>query len=267
MDLRSLIHRLAQVSETPGLDARLLIEAANNNLQLLNTFIKRRLNNEPVSKIIGTRGFWKQDFYVTCDVLDPRPDSETLIETVLRFYPDKKQKIHFLDIGTGSGCLLASLLQEYQNAVGMGIDISLEALKVAKKNLMPFKDRFSLTQDDFMVPDFAKNLGIFDVIVSNPPYIKRDDIHTLSPEVRLYDPHTALDGGIDGLSAYRSLAKKIAPLLMPKGHIFFEIGLGQADSVETIMQKNNFTPIARQCDLGGIERVLVFKKNYRSDNR
>lgn len=262
MDLRSLAHRLAQVSETPRLDARLLIEASNNNLQLLNTFIKRRLNNEPVSKIIGIRGFWKQDFYVTHDVLDPRPDSETLIETVLRFYSNKQQKIHFLDIGTGSGCLLASLLEEYQNAVGMGIDISQKALKVAKKNLAPFKGRFSLIQDDFMASDFAKNLGIFDVIVSNPPYIKKDDINTLSPEVRLYDPHTALDGGVDGLNAYRFLAKKITPLLIPKGHIFFEIGLGQADSVEAIMQKNNFTPIARHCDLGGIERVLVFRKNH-----
>ena len=261
MDIETVARQLGAVSDTPRPDARRLIKAAGDDEARLQEFVARRLRGEPVSKIIGLRGFWKRDFVVTKDVLDPRPDSETLIEAVLRFYPEKTIPLRFLDIGTGSGCLLTSLLDEYAHATGIGVDISPAALAVAACNTKPFGKRIQLRTGDFTASNFGQDWGVFDVIVSNPPYIKTNDIDLLAPDVRLYDPRVALDGGSDGLSAYRTLAACVGNLLAPGGRVFFEIGQGQGDQVVSLMEAHGFSVISRDRDLSGIERVLVFGKS------
>ncbi len=247
--------------ETPYLDARFFCEHYQNSPtpEQVIDFIHRRKAGEPVSKIIGCRGFWKRDFSVTTDVLDPRADSETLIETVLRYYPKHTEPYRILDIGTGSGCLLLSLADEYMQAECIGVDKSTAALTVAKRN--DISNRALFQQADFTAPDFAADLGQFDIIISNPPYIPTADIANLELNVRLYDPMDALDGGADGLSAYRVLAQRLPALLKPNGHVFFEIGQGQETDVAQLMMNVDFKNIDQVRDLGGIIRVLVFQSD------
>lgn len=254
MTLKELAERLKTVSDTPLLDARLLMKYCPEQI---DDMLQRRLNYEPISKIIGSRGFWKSDFVVNKDVLDPRPDSEKVIEAVLRYYPDQSRPYRILDIGTGSGCLLFSLLDEYPMAKGVGIDCSDQALAVAERNR--HSRSAELVKRDFMNPDWGKDLGQFDIVVSNPPYIPTKDIETLSPDVRNYDPIMALDGGVDGLNAYRALASDIGPLLKPGSYLFLEIGIGQADDVRSLFL-DVFRYIDTIRDFGGIKRVLVFQK-------
>lgn len=254
------IHRIAQkltpVSDTPLSDARLLTAAARSAEELA-AFIDRRCQYEPVSKIIGHRGFWKSDFITTKDVLDPRPDSETMIEAVLHTCSDTTQPYRILDIGTGSGCLLFSLLDEYSNARGTGLDISEQALTVAYAN--QGSRQADLRVGDFM-HSFPTDMGLFDIVVSNPPYIPTADIATLAPDVRLYDPIIALDGGTDGLDAYRALARHIPSVLSSKGFVFLEVGIHQSSSVAALFEASGFHHIATHSDLGGIPRIVVLQK-------
>ena len=231
-------------------DKKLLREAAVSDEQL-NSFISRRLAGEPVAKIIGKRGFWKNDFIVSKDVLDPRPDSETLIEAVLEKFPDKNQTLRILDLGTGSGCLLLSLLGEYKNATGIGIDISEKALSIAEQNNADKKAK--LIQGD-MRQDLS-DLGQFDMMISNPPYIPTAEIQTLERDVKDYDPLLALDGGTDGLDLYRALAKQhLAPSL------FIEIGKYQEQQIIPLFETNGWHFVQSWKDLGGITRVLAFDR-------
>ena len=231
-------------------DKKLLQEVAVSDEQL-NAFILRRLAGEPVAKIIGKKGFWKDDFIVSKDVLDPRPDSETLIEAVLEKFPDKNQKLHFLDLGTGSGCLILSLLGEYPDATGIGIDISEKALDIAKKNA--HTDRVHFIQRD-MRQDLS-DLGRFDIMISNPPYIPTAEIATLDKDVKDYDPLLALDGGNDGLDFYRALSKQhLAP------HLVIEIGKGQESQIIPIFETERWHFIQSWRDLGGITRILYFQE-------
>ena len=255
MDLEEIVEQLKQVSDTPRLDARLLMAHANGNLEEM---IQRRLKHEPVSKIIGQRGFWKTDFMTSSDVLDPRPDTETMIEAVLQSFPDKQLPYRILDIGTGSGCILYSLLDEYPKAAGIGIDKSEAALAVAEKNRR--ERNATLLKRDFNQSDWIRDLGTFDIIVSNPPYIPTAAIDSLAPDVRDYDPIMALDGGIDGLDAYRALAERVPALLKANGLIFWEIGQGQAPDVMTIAEERGLKCIRTVTDFGGIERILVLQK-------
>jgi len=255
MEIKEIAKQLKTVSDTPVLDARLLVQSPGN----LQEKIDRRLKHEPVSKIIGQKGFWKSDFVTSQDVLDPRPDSETLIEAVLKSCPDINRSYRILDIGVGSGCLLFSLLDEYPNATGVGVDISEKALAISRQNK---KDRkATLIQKDFYQTDWATDLGLFDIVISNPPYIPTKDIEKLEPDVRLYDPITALDGGRDGLNAYRALAKSIPALLNKNGLVFLEIGQGQEKDVTDIFLATGFTLCHTVSDFGGIVRVLVFQKS------
>ncbi len=253
--------RLQGISKTPYLDALFFVEAYERQQKEITScdvddFVKRIQKKEPVSKIVGERGFWALDFKVTKDVLDPRPDSETIIESVLSYFKDKEAPLSILDIGTGSGCLLISLLYEYKNAKGIGVDISDKALEIAKENGANFNALF--LKKDFFLKDFLKDLPLCDVIVSNPPYIPTNEIENLEENVRYYDPLLALDGGIDGLDAYRSLAHSLKHLLTPGGKIFFEIGKGQEQSVTSLMQDNGYALLEERKDLAGIIRVLVF---------
>lgn len=252
--------RLKEISPTPRLDALFFLEHYSGNQlteKQINDFIQRRRRKEPVSKIIGKRGFWRLDFNVSKDVLDPRPDSETLIEAVLKHYSNKEQALSILDIGTGSGCLLVSLLGEYKKAVGIGIDVSTEALLIAKRNAVNTTAIFK--KMDFRDSEFGKELPLFDVIVSNPPYIKSEDINLLDEGVKNYDPYIALDGGPDGLDAYRALSKKLKSLLKAAGKVFLEIGQGQEKEVKSLMEQEGLYLIEEIKDLSGIIRVLVFQ--------
>lgn len=255
--------RIAQAlkicSETPLLDARFFWEfhKGQPSESEVSDFIERRRQGEPVSKIIGRRGFWKRDFIVSCDVLDPRPDSETLIETVLRFYPDRTKNYRILDIGTGSGCLLLSLLDEYSQAQGVGIDKSEKALCIAQQN--DVHKRACFCQADFTDKSFGTTLGEFDIIVSNPPYIPTNDIESLDKAVRCYDPVLALDGGLDGLTAYRQLSCHLSRLMKSNTLAFFEIGQGQEKDVIHLMEEKGYQCIEQVRDLGQIIRVLVFQ--------
>jgi release factor glutamine methyltransferase len=221
---------------------------------LFDQYVLRRLNSEPLSKIVGIREFWGKSFYVTKDTLDPRPDSETLIEGVLDLFPDRNQPLKVLDLGTGTGCLLLSVLGEYPQATGVGIDLSYNALKIAQKNVFHHKleDRCVLVNGSWTEAVFDK----FDVILSNPPYIGEDE--SLSETVALYDPPMALYAGKDGLSCYRQLAACVGKQLSSTGRVILEIGCGQSDNVKSIFNKQGFSLIQERYDLSGIPRALVF---------
>lgn len=216
--------------------------------------VKRRVSHEPLSKIIGYREFWGLDFKVTKDTLDPRADSEVMIEAILKELPDKEFSLRCLDLGTGTGCLLLSILSEYQNATGMGVDISQEALNVAKQNArtLGLNDRAS-----FQLSNWTEKVdGNFDLIISNPPYIGLNE--PLEKNVKDFDPHLALYAGGDGLTAYRVLFSQIARLCHAQTKIFMEIGMGQSEPVSLIAKENGFALKDVYKDLAGIERVLSF---------
>jgi len=209
-----------------------------------------------MSSILGRREFWSLDFVVTPDTLAPRPDSETLIEAVLAALPDRSAPLSLVDFGTGTGCLLLTLLSELPNAEGIGIDISRPALAIAGGNAkrLGLADRCR-----FLCSDWSAALeGRFDLIISNPPYIPSGDIAGLEPEVARFEPLSALDGGADGLDAYRALAAQIPPLLKPGGIGAFEVGAGQAPQVAALLAEAGLTPRGIHRDLGGIERVVTF---------
>lgn len=265
--------RLAEAGvETPALDAKLLLlfaesletaalmadpDAPMAAPKAFEAAIKRRCTREPVSKILGYRDFWAHRFAVSPDVLDPRPDTETLIEAVLEQSP-KEGNARILDLGTGSGCILLTLLEEYPAATGIGVDVSQAALAVAKRNAEAMKLTHRaefLSSDWFMALDET-----FDLVVSNPPYISTLEKTSLSPEVIDWDPEAALFAGMDGLQAYREIADGLAAVLKPDGTAFFEIGQGQGDAVADLFKNVGFKRISSRFDLGGIERCICVQR-------
>ena len=261
MDLRTLTEQLRSVSDAPEYEARVIMSKKLSD-DKIDTILNRRYKGEPLSKILGEKGFYKYIFKTSSDVLDPRADSEILVESVLEFVPDTGNPIKILDVGTGSGCLLISTIMEYQNAVGVGLDKSEKALNIAKENadMIAKCKNISFVYQDIMTDIWTKSLGRFDIIVSNPPYIKTADIEGLDVAVKQYDPILALDGGADGLTAYRQLAKNLMPITHEKTKIFFEIGQGQEADVTDLMQQNGFSLLATRKDYGNIIRVLVFER-------
>lgn len=218
---------------------------------------ERRARREPMAHITGRREFWGLSFRVTPDTLDPRPDTETVVEAVLAELADRQQPLRVLDLGTGTGCLLLALLSELPNATGLGLDASEGACAVARGNA----DALGLSRRaEVRLGDWGRGLdGLFDVIVSNPPYIPTDTVATLAPEVARHEPRLALDGGGDGLAAYRALAPDIARLLAPGGVAALEIGIGQAPAVGDIMQSRGLVVHAVRRDLAGTERCVVLR--------
>lgn len=219
--------------------------------------VARRAAREPVSRIIGERGFWSLTLRVTPDTLDPRPDSETVVEAALAAATDREAPISVLDLGTGTGCLLLALLAELPRARGLGIDISPEAVAVARANAVAagLGDRADFRQDNWGDDVTEK----FDLIVSNPPYIADADIDALDPEVARFDPRVALAGGVDGLDAYRGLAARIVRLSQPGGLAFLEVGTGQAPHVGRIMEAEGLEFDGVRPDLSGIGRCVVVR--------
>jgi len=247
-----------------GLDHADLIAAAARTLATADAaqvegLARRRLAGEPVARITGTREFWGLPFIVTADVLVPRPETETVVEAALALTgPDRTTAPRILDIATGSGAILLALLSELPNAQGAGSDIDQAALGVARRNatLLGVADRA-----EFIASNYAAAIGgRFDLVVSNPPYIASSEIATLAREVREHDPRHALDGGTDGLSAYRAIVADAVRLLAPGGHLVLEIGQGQENDVAQLLTDLELVPVGEpRRDLAGITRVLVVR--------
>lgn len=215
--------------------------------------LARRERREPVSRILGRREFWSLDFALGPATLDPRPDSETLVEAALAAASDRPLRV--LDLGTGTGCLLLAVLHDRPAAFGIGIDRSEAAARVARDNAhaLGLSDRAA-----FLVGDWATALaGRFDLVLSNPPYIPEADIAALEPEVREHDPRLALSGGADGLDAYRALAMALPELLAPGGTAVVELGIGQAADVAALFRAAGLDIAGTPHDLAGIPRCVV----------
>jgi len=261
--------------EEPRRDARLLVcrllgggpelllghpekELRAEEAERIAAAVTRRAAREPVSRILGEREFWSLSFGLNAATLDPRPDSETLVEAVLAEVPDRAVPLRLLDLGTGTGCLLLALLSELPQATGCGVDISAETVAQAAANA----ERLGLSgRAGFLRRSWEDGLDVdgdaWDIIVSNPPYIASGEIPGLAPEVAGYDPPAALDGGADGLGAYRALIPAAAEVLTPGGCLALEIGQGQAAAVEALLRAAGLLPYRRATDLAGIERCLL----------
>jgi len=258
--------------DSPSIDARLLLEVAAgcsrtdiltdpyravtpDQQTLLDAHVERRLRREPVSRILGRKGFWKIMLNVTPDVLSPRPDTEAILDVVLLACPPNKA-FEMIDLGTGSGAILLAVLAERFGARGVGTDISFEALAVAKENATNLELDNRAT---FLRTEWAAGFGddSFDVVVSNPPYIPSGDIPGLDPEVRDHDPHLALDGGPDGLQAYRELAPEIMRILKPGGLFAVEIGWDQGPQVKALFEAAGFDGVIVVKDLSDRDRVVT----------
>jgi release factor glutamine methyltransferase len=250
-----------------GVDLTGMIAAANRPLTAdeavrLAEFAHRRLAGEPVARILGHREFWGLSFELSAATLVPRPDTETVVELALemvRAAPRPDHRLRIADIGTGSGAILLALLSELPDAVGFGTDISAAALRTASRNAIYLG---LARRAAFVASDYAAALsGAFDLIVSNPPYIRSAEIAGLARDVRDYDPPRALDGGTDGVAAYRAIAPDAARLLAPHGVLVVEAGLGQGGQIEALMTAAGlmFDGPAK-ADLAGIPRALAFRK-------
>ncbi len=220
---------------------------------------RRRLAHEPVARITGIKEFWSLPLRVTGATLVPRPETETVVTAALAALDQRgprSQGWRIVDIGTGSGAIVLALLSELPNAIAVGTDVSAAALAVARDNA----HRLGVGRAAYMVCDMASALsGPFDLIVSNPPYIATADLDRLAPEVRLFDPRIALDGGADGLHWYRALATTAAALLACNGVLVVEVGKNQAEPVTALIAAAGLAPVAMQPDLNGIPRVLIAK--------
>jgi len=277
---RGLAARFASAAiDSPELDARLLmgavlgldltglIKAANEPLTpdqsaRLENLARRRLAGEPVARIVGLKEFWGLPLKLSAETLVPRPDTETLVELalqMLRANPAPNRPFRIADLGTGSGAILLALLSELPDACGFGTDISAAALQTAQANAAALGLAGRAT---FIACDYAAGLvGRFDLIVSNPPYIRSADIAGLAAEVRNHDPHLALDGGADGLDAYRVLILQAARLLAGCGALVVEAGQGQSGPIEGLMTAAGLIPeSAPTADLAGIPRAVAGRK-------
>lgn len=221
----------------------------------------RRVQREPMAYILGEREFWGLAFRVSPAVLVPRPDSETVIEATLALLPERERAWRFLDLGLGSGCLLLTLLHLYPAATGVGLEASPEALAVARANAeaLGVAARADLRPGDWRLPGWTEGLGPVDLLVSNPPYIEAATVPTLMPEVSRHEPLLALDGGPDGLDAYRAIAAGAPRLVAPGGRVLLEGGEGQAPDIAGIFVAAGFVAEAPWKDLSGIERVVSLK--------
>jgi len=259
--------------ETPELDARIILKEVlslddkdlilKESLDIPNELIEkiiaiesRRLNGEPISKIFKKRDFYNSTFLISNDVLDPRPETELIVE-IANNYIDKNEVKNILDLGTGSGCILLSILKENKMINGLGIDLSKDAISIAKQN----SKKLNLeTQSNFLISNWMSSVNYkYDLVVSNPPYIASEDIKKLSKSVKIYDPILSLDGGDDGLNSYRLIASDLKRVVSKNALIIIEIGYNQSLQVIEIFKKNNFKLTKKYNDINGLDRVLTFQ--------
>jgi release factor glutamine methyltransferase len=255
-----VMRRLAAIVDpaTARTEARWLVEAAGDDRERLEHLIARRMTGEPVTRVIGRRGFWTLDLTVTADVLDPRPDTETVVMAACdhaRRRHGHHATLRILDLGTGSGAILLALLAEWPQASGIGIDLSQDALLVAQQNAVRtgLVDRAAFRQGTWEAARGER----FDLVVSNPPYIPTGDLAGLDAAVREHDPRLALDGGPDGLDAYRAILPLLSGLLAIDGVAVFEIGHGQHESMPALAQAAGLSVVEIRPDLGGVPRAVV----------
>jgi release factor glutamine methyltransferase len=252
-----------------GLDLTGLIAAGTRTITpdeaaSLENFMRRRLAGEPVARILGVKEFWGLALQLSPATLEPRPDTETVVELALEIWRSehRAQPQRIADIGTGSGAILLALLSEWHEATGVGTDISPMALQTAKGNA----SRLGLaSRAAFVTCNYTAALsGMFDLIVSNPPYIRSTDVAELDRGVREYDPIRALEGGVDGLDAYRAIVPEAARLLAPGGTLIVEAGCGQSGPISQLMSASGLTPVGSpKADLSGIPRAISGRKPSR----
>ena len=235
------------------------------SVDLLRAMADRRLAHEPVSRILGRREFWGLSLAISPDVLDPRPETEGLVGSIIDAIGGQKDRpFNILDLGTGSGAILCALLSELPRAFGLGIDCSMAACRVARANLtrLGYRDRAAIVRGSW-----ADSIGgLFDIVVSNPPYIPRGDIASLDREVRVYDPAVALDGGEDGLEPCRSIAPRLVGLMNTGGMAGVECGFDQGESVATLLRRAGLSNVMVYRDLACHDRVVIgFGASHRGD--
>ena len=229
----------------------------NKDLNNFYNLIEQRSAGNPIAYLINKKFFWNFEFFITEDVLIPRPDTELVVENVLNL-TKHKSKINVLDIGVGSGCILLSILKERDNLYGTGIDISKKCLNITQLNAINLKVSSRLKLYKSNVDKF--NLGKYDLIVSNPPYIKTSDLKYLERDVAEFEPRLALNGGLDGLSEIRKVIKKSSELIKKNGKFILEIGFDQKNKVINLLKKEGFYINSTQKDLAGNDRCIVSTK-------
>ena len=252
LDARALLAHICRLDEV-GLVVQAQRQLTTGEAVRLEKWRAARLAGRPVSRLLGRREFYGHDFKITPHVLDPRPDSEILVGQVLADFAGRGG--HVLDLGTGSGCLLLSLLKENDRLTGLGVDCSAAALRVARLNAerLGVRARIALRQSDW----FASVTGRFDAIIANPPYIGEAERDDLMPEVRLHDPHLALFGGADGLAPYRLIVPQARRFLKPGGRLYLEIGHNQAAQVGALVEQAGFADVQIHKDLAGHNRLII----------
>lgn len=269
------MEKLSSISDTPKLDTEILLQKAigdvdrlyiqlnldkklsDEELKCFNEMINDRLNGRPIAYIVKNREFMALDFYVEEGVLIPRPDTEPLVEEVIELSKGMKD-VTIVDIGTGSGAISVSLAKYIKNSYVYSLDISDKALSIGKKNAVnnEVDDKIEFIKSDVFTGIKDRNLKL-DIIVSNPPYIKKEDIKTLHTQVKDYEPYIALEGGEDGLDFYRIITEKSLKYLKSNGILAFEVGHDQANDVCTIMENHGYKKIYTKKDLQGIDRVVI----------
>ena len=256
----------------PELDLRMMINSSlkKNNYYFINElniedikiskfndYFKRRIKGEPISKILNNKEFWSLNFYTNKYVLDPRPETEFIIESIMKYNKNKSEELSFCDLGTGSGCIIISILKHYYNSTGVGIDISKDAIKVAKRN----SNKHNISKRLKLIwGDWNSLNNKYDIIFSNPPYIKLRDLTKLQQEVKFFDPLISLNGGKDGLESFRDISLIINRYMKNSSIFLLEIGQNQMKDVEKIFYAKNLQLIEVIRDLQGIERIMIFNK-------
>jgi len=247
------------LSKTINKDRKYIIlnsqeQLSKKSLKNFSNLIKRRKKSEPIAYLINKKEFWNHTFYIDCNVLIPRPDTEILVEETLKLF-SKSSKLRMLDIGTGSGCILLSILKERRNFFGIGIDISKNAIKVANFNA---KQQQLSNRVKFYKSDVDKFLiGKYDIVLSNPPYIKRKDLKYLEKDIVDFEPKTALDGGRDGFSKITKVINKASKLVKKNGRFILEIGFDQKNKTIDILKKNSFYINKIVKDYGRNDRCII----------
>ena len=254
LELRILLNKTS-VSQKEIIFSNFKLSSINR--KAFNQAINRRINNEPLSKIFNEKKFWKHNFFVNENVLNPRPETELVIEKVIRYFPKKDKKLKILDIGTGSGCLAICLAREYRNAKITATDISSEALKVAQINANIL---CSDNEIQFINCNLIKNIDKYNIVVSNPPYLSNSEYEKTTKEIQLYEPKKALIGGIDGLKFYRNIANFLYEILSSTSVVFIEIGNNRAKEVMQIFKYKKIECLELAKDIQHLNRLLVFAK-------
>ena len=254
LDLKIILNYSSKINKEIFLNN---IDKKDIDLNIFNNSLKRRLKSEPISKIINNKSFWKYDFYVDQNVLDPRPESELIIEEAIKMIKNKKKKINIIDIGTGSGCLAICLAKEFTNSKVIATDISNNAIRVAKRNinLHNCEKKISIQK-----ADIEEIKDKFDLIVSNPPYLSKLEYTKTGIEIRKYEPKLAFLGGINGLFFYEKFAKSLPKLMKSNAYLILEIGEKQSLDCIKIFKESGLKFQKKVKDLQKKDRILIFSK-------